>query len=189
MRVWSALACQLVPAVAGGSAEDPEVSDAGGDSVSSNAALGAAGADLLKGWYEESGDDVLFSFQSGAMCADSTETIEYRWTVLADGTEVAFGADLFGMGGFCFSGTGDTSITPTGAATAAAITGDVATLTIPRSALGADGTVLSGTFGTSRAYVGEPAAWNDADRAPDEGGGRDYVLGCLLYTSPSPRDS
>ncbi len=167
----------LAQAVAAGTADDPEVSDPGGDKVSTNPALGASAAELLKGWYEEVGDDVLFHFTSGAMCADSTETVEYRWYATVDGAEVAFGADLFGQGNFCFSGMDDTTITPTGAATAASYTGAQATLTIPRDVFGDDGTIIAATYGTSKAYVGSPTVWNDSDRAPDADGGRDYVLG------------
>lgn len=187
---WTAVLAAFVvflvaPLAHAGTAEDPEVSDAGGDSVSTQDGLGAAGADLVKAWYTEDGDNVLFHFESGGMCADSTETIEYRW-IASVGDDVAFGADLFGQGALCFSGEDDTTISATGAATAASFTGNVATLTIPRTAFGdgADGTVLSGTFGTALAYVGDPAAWNDSDRAPDDGGGRDYVLGGVVDDGP-----
>ncbi len=176
---WFIVLLFILPLAAAGSADDPEVDDgAGDDSVSSRPGLGAAGANLVKGWYEEDGDNLLFLFQSGGMCADPTETIEYRWYATVDGAEVAFGADLQGgAGSFCPSTP--TTISPTGAATAASFSGAVATLTIPKTAFGdgSDGTILAGTYGTSKAYVTSPEAWNDSDRAPDEGGGRDYVLG------------
>lgn len=179
MRVVLVLLLCLAPLAHAGSAQDPEVTDGSGDSVSSVAFLGAVGAELLNAWYEEAGDDIVFQFEVGTLCADTAETIEYRWTTTVNGADVAFGADLFGTGGFCTLAGSDTSISPTGATATAAMAGNVAVLVIPKSAFGdgSDGTVLSGTFGTSAAYVGSPAVWNDADRAPDVGGGRDYVMG------------
>lgn len=177
----------IAPLAAAGSADDPEVTDGSGDSVSSRPGLGAVGAELLKAWYEEDGSDVVFKFEVGTLCADTAETIEYRWFATVADAEVAFGADLFGTGGFCTLAGSATSITETGAATSAAMDGNIAVLTVPKSAFGdgSDGTVLSGTYGTSRAFVGSATVWNDADRAPDEGGGRDYVLGGPL-PEPEP---
>ena len=179
----------LAPLAAAGSAEDPEVSDGSGDSVSSVSLLGAVGAELVKGWYEEEGDNVVFRFEVGTLCADTVETIEYRWTTTVAGGDVAFGADLFGTGGFCTLAGSQTSISPTGATTAASMAGNIATLVVPKTAFGdgSDGTVLEGTFGTSRAYVGSPMVWNDSDCAPDDGGGRAYTLGPQVAVPDAPR--
>lgn len=181
MRGWALLAVlMLVPVAAAGTPDDPEITDPSGDSVSTQDGLAAGAADILQAWIEGAGDDLHVSILLGsAVCADPTETIEYRFFLTAS-EEVAFGADIFGLGpGFCSVGGSDTTIEATGAASDASYDGDVIVLTVPRTAFGdlADGDVLTGFYGTSQAYVGSPDVWNDSDRAPDEGSGRAYVVG------------
>ncbi len=174
---WIALLLVSAPALAG-SEEDPEVDDGSSDdSVSTNPGLGAGAADIRKAWVQQDAEAFTVTIQLGsAACSDPTETIEYRGEMAG----VSFGVDLFGTGpGFCSAGGSATTVTPTGEASGGEISGNLVIIRVPREAFGnpADGTALEGLYVTSRAYVGDPNAWNDSDRAPDEGGGRAYVVG------------
>ncbi|MGB0653278.1 MAG: hypothetical protein ACPGQL_08775 [Thermoplasmatota archaeon] len=171
---WIALALAaslmvVAPAQAGSEA-DPEIEDASGDQ--DYAALGFAGLDVIAGWMEkETNDTFVFVIQAAADVSSGTVTAyTYTFHVTYEGTEALLVATV----------DADGAATPSGDATAAETAGDKLLLTVAKSTFGSTvpGTNLTGLFietSGSENVAGVVAI--SEDRAPDEGTGRDYVIG------------
>lgn len=158
------------PFAAAGSAADPEITDATGDTVTTIPGLGASGNDISAAWVgEETPDDfTIYLKVDAAPSPDPTETIAYELTL--GGVE---------FGGEVFTGGVTPTYTATGATTAFDASTAMISFVIPRSELGTliPGEELGGFTASATAYVGDPAVWSDSDVAPDSGTGKPYIIG------------
>jgi hypothetical protein len=170
-----ALAFVVVP-VLGGSAEDPEITDAGADVVLLDVVPDLAEVfsrgDILAVWFVDDGDFVAASIQvtgevgGGFVGPVATTLFSFGIGFTVDGTEHAAGATA------SFEG-----VAPTGLATEATAEGSVLTLRIPKEAVGLEaGGTLASPFATMAGTVITSPLVVASDRAPDEGFGRDFVI-------------
>ncbi len=168
MRRALLLALLLVPLVAGGTADDPEITDAAGDQTNSDAGFGRI--DIVAAWvHKETTSSVVFAIQTASEPASG-----------AVGPGVYRFHFTYGETAMVASGTvGESDTTAGDAATSAQVVGSVLMLDVPREAFGdlVPGTMLTGLFAESDVPAGGSGPVASEDRAPDADFGRDYMVG------------
>lgn len=175
MAILLALAL-MAPLAEAGSAEDPEITDDEGDHENSD--VGFAGNDIVAAWVDnETADAFVFVIQvSGNPAGGTLSQHSFTFSATFNGTTVEATATSGGEAG--------------GGATEATVAEPLVTLTVPKSAFGntTPGQNLTGLFvsATGQLAIGGPDA--SSDRGPDDGTGRDYVVGSQAFGVDSDGD-
>lgn len=157
--------------VQAGTEAAPEFTDPEGDpEVQGTVPIGQVapvsdGIDLVAGWVEENGTDLVFALQvvGDITLVEDATTYDFEFNFKVNGTDQVASATW--AGGF----------TAGGAATSVVAEGSVLRMTVPKSAVGAfRGDTIEGLFAqTSGTLVTDPL-FSVLDRAPDEGTGKAY---------------
>ncbi len=160
----------LAPVAQAGSADDPEVSDATGDQTGTTAVQDFGPVDLVAAWVSaEEPTSFTFIIQAGeAITASQSESYIYTFTATYNGTAVVAQAAVT-----------PTAVTPLEATESATVDGDMMVLVVPRSAFGdvRPGLALSDLFASATGTFISSTIFSSADRAPDDGFGRNYTIG------------
>ncbi len=191
---WSVLLLACAHAAAAGSLENPEITDEQNDQkVTANgmpvaptcAAAPPTGcvyipADVWFGWVEESGPNLMLSFQIAQAPPSTFGTITYTFSVTAGGTTYLAKA----IANQAFP-AGDGMVNPGGVATEVTVADTTITLTVPKTAvpLATPGSNLTQLFVTSSATGGPSGQESVSDRAPSTGFGHEYTM--LAPTPPA----
>lgn len=185
------LAVLVVPPALAGTQADPDVTDPSGDravlTVTQVPSPVADAADLKAGWVSENATHLFFNIESyhdiaAGLVATVGATASY---------EFAFHFTLAGTDTHAEATVASTGTTATAPATAAAVTGAVLNITVPKSALSssAAGTLLTGLEITVAANAGPQALVSD--EAPGTTGTtRNYTItgGAAPVSNPNDTD-
>ncbi len=181
----------LAPLTVSGSAEDPEITDPAGDvgtvGGAPSCAAGACNAapkfiDLTKAYVDvQTETEIVFVINIAGNYNPSVYGAHHF------AVHFKVGADAFTAGldvGRSSTSAGDDSETPSGVASDAGYDGSQIRITVPLTAIGAvDGTVITEFYASSKLDLADQHKGTFADRAPDSGFGRDYVV---AIAAPEP---
>lgn len=184
MRAWLSvlMLVALLPAALGGTSADPEVTDPAADvdgPAGGACPAGCAAApqfiDLRAMWVQQESDALVFAIQiAGNHNANAYGEARFVAHFTLDGTEYMAGL----AAGRSSTTGGDDSMTPIGVASDVSFQSDHVRVVVPFAVIGdpGDGTAVTGLFATTELDFGDQDDGTFADRAPDEGAGRDSII-------------